>query len=214
MSFFLHSSTHEVIPKCTHPIEDSEKVVLISSSPISSQRSLSYPSVTFEPQDEDQSEPQSVVENVSDSETWNPTTVLVTSPSYTSHLHSEQNDSIDSLNSSSTSFLQTSQRRIDHRRNRSEPVKSLSTEDLHSSISNNARDEDRRKSSTKLKQIADEKTPPSSTTISRKKKAWYNVSEICRHGLYTSTFSCNASMSQSLCKRMLSFFVLSHSNGQ
>ncbi|CAF4706239.1 unnamed protein product, partial [Rotaria magnacalcarata] len=47
--------------------------------------------------------------------------VVVTSPSFNSDLSLEQNDSINQLNPSSSSFLQTKQRRIDHRRNKSEP---------------------------------------------------------------------------------------------
>ena len=119
-------------------------------------------------------------------ENENATTVIVTSPSINSNLGSEQNDSLETLDSSSLSYLQTKQRRIDHRRNKSEPFKSLSTEDLpslttnESSISNNnAKDELRRKSTPKTKQILDEKSSPVST--SKKKKAWYNVREKPTH---------------------------------
>jgi len=104
--------------------------------------------------------------------------VVVTSPSFNSDLSSEQNDSIPS---SSSSFLHTKQHQINHRRNKSEPFKSASTEDLTSTINNdeslnyNARDEIRRKSSIKIKRTLEEKSPPSSTTTTRKKKAWYTV---------------------------------------
>ena len=108
--------------------------------------------------------------------------VVVTSPSFTSDLPFEKNDLIDQLTPSTSSYLQTKQqRRIDHRRNRSEPVKSASTEDLpstiniDSSLSNNANQSIRRKSSTKIKPIQEEK-PFLSATTTRKKKAWYNVS--------------------------------------
>lgn len=113
----------------------------------------------------------------------NTTTVIITSPSINSNLGSEYNDSFETLDTQSVPYLQTKQRRIDHRRNKSEPFKSMSTEDLpslttnESSISNNnAKNETRRKSSTKAKQNLDEKSSPVSTT-SKKKKAWYNVRE-------------------------------------
>jgi hypothetical protein len=97
-------------------------------------------------------------------------TVIITSPSF----DFEQNDSIDS---SSTVFLQAN-----YRRNKSDPYKSNSTDNLLSStindlsMSNNAHNETRRKSSRKIKQIIEEKKPSSSSTAARKKKAWYNVS--------------------------------------
>jgi hypothetical protein len=141
-------------------------------SSTNSQKSLNSPTVIIESFNEDQNDP---IENISDDEVSSPKTVIVTSPSLNSDLIFEQNDSIDP---SSTVFLQA-----DYRRNRSEPFKSNSTEDLSSinndsSISNNARDEPRRKSSIKIKQIIEEKTPPTFSTASRKKKAWYNVSKI------------------------------------
>ena len=191
---------------------------------LNNQRSHSTPSVTLEPLDEGHPDPPSTVENLSDDERPNPTTVIITSPSSNFDFSSEQNDSLES---SEASFLQTNIRRIDHRRNRSEPVKSNSTEDLlsstntDSSISNNAHNETRRKSSTKTKQIIEEKSPPSSVTTSRKKKAWYNVSALyccylcVLHALELYIyiyFSFNASMSQLLCKRMITFFVLLHAS--
>ena len=155
--FFSNSSTPEL-----NPTEDS--IELAPIPPYTSQRSHSSPSVTYESLTEDHSDPQSVIENLSEEEVSNPATIIITSPSF----QSDQTDSIESLNSP----LEHHHRRIDHRRNRSEPVKSLSNEDLHSStnldssLSNNAREEPRRKSS-------NEKI----LTTTRKKKAWYNVSE-------------------------------------
>ncbi len=146
---------------------------------------------------------QTTVECSPNTECSNPTMVVVTSPSFNSDLSSEQNDSIDQLNPSSLSFLQTKHRRIHHRRNKSEPVKSLSTEDLSSTtlldlslpvttnnespLTNNATNQTRKRSSTKLnsnnispsiisKQIVQEKSSSSSTATTRKKKPWYNVS--------------------------------------
>jgi hypothetical protein len=136
--------------------------------------------------------------------------VVVTSPSFNSDLSSEQNDSIDDINPSSLSFLQTKQRRIDHRRNKSEPVIIATLEDLpttlessststtsnESAMSSNHSFDHKIKSSTKThsssihskhtiiltsSQISDK----SSST--KKKKPWYNVSNI---------FFLNASMSQ------------------
>lgn len=162
--FFSYSSSPEL-----NPTEDSTELTPIP--PYTSQRSHSSPSVTVDSLTEDHSDPQSVIENLSEEEVSNPATIIITSPSF----QSEQTDSIESLNSPPEHH----QRRIDHRRNKSEPVKSLSNEDLHSStnldssLSNNARDELRRKSSIKIKPNLDEKT----LTTTRKKKAWYNVSD-------------------------------------
>jgi hypothetical protein len=171
--FFCYSLTPELEPIPDNSTEDYEQVTLIPP-PLStnSQRSLNSPTVIIESFNEDQNDP---IENISDDEVSSPKTVIVTSPSLNSDLIFEQNDSIDP---SSTVFLQA-----DYRRNRSEPFKSNSTEDLSSinndsSISNNARDAPRRKSSIKIKQIIEEKTPPTFSTASRKKKAWYNVSKI------------------------------------
>jgi hypothetical protein len=171
--FFCYSLTPELEPIPDNSTEDYEQVTLIPP-PLStnSQRSLNSPTVIIESFNEDQNDP---IENISDDEISSPKTVIVTSPSLNSDLISEQNDSIDPY---STVFLQA-----DYRRNRSKPFKSNSTEDLSSinndsSISNNARDEPRRKSSIKIKQIIEEKTPPTFLTASRKKKAWYNVSKI------------------------------------
>jgi hypothetical protein len=159
-------------------------VPLISSAlPENIHRSNSFSSDTPDTSIDDPSNTQTAVESLSNSESSNPTMVVVTSPSFNSDLSSEQNDSINQLTSSSSSHLQTKQHRSDHRRNKSEPFKSASTEDLPSTTNtdspldnNNSRDENRRKSSTKIKQIIEEKTPPSSSSISRKKKVWYNVS--------------------------------------
>ncbi len=114
------------------------------------------------------------------------------------------NESTDKVNLSSLSFLQTKQRRIDHRRNKSEPVIRASLEDLpslnvnpiailessststtsnESAISSNASFDNKRKSSkiknispsTILKQTQDKSSSSSST---KKKKSWYNVSVI------------------------------------
>lgn len=139
--FFFHSSSPELDP--TSDDLPDNNIELPSIPSYHSQRSHSSPSVTCE----DHSDPQSVIENFSDDESTNPRTVFRSSPSN----NSEQNDSIESLNSS----LPVKQPRIDHRRNKSEPVKSLSNDDLKSPH-------------------LDEKT---SLTSSRKKKAWYNVSQ-------------------------------------
>jgi hypothetical protein len=171
--FLCYSLTPELEPIPDNSTEDYEQVTLIPPpSSTNSQKSLNSPTVIIESFNEDQNDP---IENISDDEVSSPKTVIVTSPSLNSDLIFEQNDSIDP---SSTVFLQA-----DYRRNRSEPFKSNSTEDLSSinndsSISNNARDAPRRKSSIKIKQIIEEKTPPTFSTASRKKKAWYNVSKI------------------------------------
>jgi hypothetical protein len=198
---------------------------IFSSSPVNIQRSNSFSSDTPDTLNEDPSDTQTTVECLSNSEPSKSTMVVVTSPSFNSDLSSEQNDSIDP---SSLSFLQTNQRRIDHRRNKSEPFKSASTEDLpsitnnDSLLSNNARDDIRRKSSTKIKQIIPEKSSLSSTT-SRKKKLWYNVSLIyCLvfivqfiydylyiiYILPIFVFFFNASMTQSLCEIVITFLFL------
>ncbi len=138
---------------------------------------------------------ETIDENTSNSQTdvdclpkTESTMFIVTSPSITSELSAEQNDSIDPSNASSLLFLQTrQQRQTNHRRIKSEPVKSASTEDLPSIINNhNSIIEPRRKSSIKIpsnnnspstiiKQISQDKSS-SSTTSTRKKKPWYNVS--------------------------------------
>jgi hypothetical protein len=182
-NFFVYSSSTEPTLICQNPIEESEQVASLPPlSLVNTQRSSSFSSDPLEVVNENLSDTQTAVESLSNSEPSNPTMVVITSPSFNSDLSSEQNDSIDSLNPSSTSFLQTKQRRITHRRNKSEPFKSASAEDLSSTtnndspLSNNAKDEIRRKSSTKMKPITQDKSPPSLTI--RKKKAWYNVSGI------------------------------------
>ncbi len=138
--------------------------------------SNSFSSDILDTPNEEPSDPSTTIECLSNSESSNPTMVVVTSPSFNSDLSSEQNDSID--------HTKQQQRQINHRRNKSEPFKSASTEDLTSTINNdeslsyNKRDEIRRKSSIKIKQVMEEKSPPSSTTITRRKKVWYNVSVI------------------------------------
>ncbi|CAF3759864.1 unnamed protein product [Rotaria sordida] len=189
------------------PIEDSDQVILTSISlPPDLQRTKSLSSDTIDILNEKSSNVQTAsnVQHLSNSESSHRTKFVVTSPS-NSDLSSEQNDSIDQLNSSSLSFLQTKHRRIDHRRNKSEPIKSASTENISSTIalelsststtsnesplSNNAKNQNRRKSSTKInsnnissiktiKSITQEKSSPSSTTTARKKKPWYNVNKI------------------------------------
>lgn len=155
---------------------------MTSKSSVNTERSNSFSSDSVETSNDDPSDTPTLLENRSNSEPFNSTMVVVTSPSFNSDLSSEQNDSIDQLNSSSSSssFLQTQQRRINHRRNKSEPFKSISNEDLSSTTSNDIKDEIRRKSSSsKSKHLVQEKTPPSSTITTRKKKAWYNVSTLC-----------------------------------
>lgn len=174
---FFDSSSPELNPQSEDSTEkNNNNIESTTIPPYHSQRSHSSPSVTYESFNDDHSDPQSVIENLSDEETSsNLRTVNIPSPSN----HSEQDDSVESLNSSSNSSLPSKQHRIDHRRNKSEPVKSLSNEDLlDSSLSNNACDENHRKSSIKILSNPDEKIPLSSSlSTSRKKKAWYNVSE-------------------------------------
>jgi hypothetical protein len=181
-NFFLNSLSPEIsspIPQT--PIEESNLVTLISVSSFADvQQSNSFPSDII---DENPSNTPTAAECLPNNE---PTMFIVTSPSINSDLSSEQNDAIKQLSPSSFSFLQTKQRPINHRRNKSEPVKSASTEDLPSTTnSENLINEPRRKSSTKLpsnntspstiiKQISQEK----SSATSRKKKSWYNVSAI------------------------------------
>jgi hypothetical protein len=112
------------------------------------------------------------------------------------------NESTDKVNLSSLSFLQTKQRRINHRRNKSEPVirpnleelstinsnprttiailesSSTSTTSNESAISSNASQDNKRKSS-KIKNISpltNLKEITEKSSSSKKKKPWYNVS--------------------------------------
>jgi hypothetical protein len=140
--------------------------------PSNTQRSNSFSSDTLDTPNEESSDPSTTVECLSNTSSFNPAMVVVTSPSFNSDLSSEQNGSNNQL------FLDAKH----HRRNKSEPFKSASTENLSStnddndsSLSYNPKDEIRRKSSTKIKLIIQEKSPSSSTTTARKKKAWYNV---------------------------------------
>ncbi|CAM4955135.1 unnamed protein product [Rotaria socialis] len=197
------SSSSEISPIPQTPIEENDQVILISSSLLTdTQRSNSLTIDKIGTLNEESSniETVPVVECLSNTEIANAKMVVVTSPSFNSDLSLEQNDSINQLNPSSSSFLETKQRRIDHRRNKSEPFKCTSTEDIpsaielelssasttsnESQISNNSLNQIRRKSSTKtdsnnipslktVKQIAQEKSSPSAIT-SRKKKPWYN----------------------------------------
>ncbi|CAF2070555.1 unnamed protein product [Rotaria magnacalcarata] len=197
------SSSSEISPIPQTPIEENDQVILISSSLLTdTQRSNSLTIDTIDTLNEEPSDIETVpvVECLSNTEIGNAKMVVVTSPSFNSDLSLEQNDSINQLNPSSSSFLQTKQRRIDHRRNKSEPFKCTSTEDISSAIelelsststtsnesqiSNNSLNQIRRKSSTKadsnnisslktVKQITQEKSSPSTVT-SRKKKLWYN----------------------------------------
>ncbi|CAF4262233.1 unnamed protein product [Rotaria socialis] len=198
------SSSSEISPIPQTPIEENDQVILISSSLLTdTQRSNSLTIDKIGTLNEESSniETVPVVECLSNTEIANAKMVVVTSPSFNSDLSLEQNDSINQLNPSSSSFLETKQRRIDHRRNKSEPFKCTSTEDIpsaielelssasttsnESQISNNSLNQIRRKSSTKtdsnnipslktVKQIAQEKSSPSAIT-SRKKKPWYNL---------------------------------------
>ncbi|CAF2680951.1 unnamed protein product [Rotaria sp. Silwood2] len=200
------SSPSEFSPIAQSPIEESDQVILTSVSLAADmQRSNSFPSDTIDILNEKSSNIQTAttVECLPNSESSNTTKVLITSPSFNSELSLEQNDSIDQLNSSSISLLRTKNRRIDHRRNKSEPFKSASTDDIPSTtilelsststtsnespLSNNAKNQTRRKLLTKdnsnnisslknEKSITQEKS--SSSTTSRKKKPWYNVSKL------------------------------------
>ncbi|CAF4709657.1 unnamed protein product [Rotaria sp. Silwood1] len=197
-----HNAPTDFSPIPQSPIEESDQVILTSISlPAEAQRSNSFLSDSIDILNEKSSNIQtvSIEQCLSNNESSNQTTkVVVTSPSFHSDLSLEQNDSIDPLNSSSLSFLQTKQRRIDHRRNKSEPFKSASTEDIPSTtvlelsstsnespLSNNTNNQTRRKlltndssnniSSLKtIKSITQEKSSSSSSTP-RKKKPWYNV---------------------------------------
>jgi hypothetical protein len=168
-------------------------VILTSVSfPVDTLRSNSVPSDTTDTNSEKSFKTQTVLEHYPNDDSYNTTMVVVTSPSFNSDLSSEQNDSIDDINPSSLSFLHTKQRRIDHRRNKSEPVTSANLEDAPSTpilelslnsttsndspLSNNTSNESKRKSSANAKQITQEKSSPSTTTATRKKKPWYNVS--------------------------------------
>ncbi|CAF1579096.1 unnamed protein product [Adineta ricciae] len=119
-------------------------------------------------------------------------------------------ESADQVNLSSLTYLQTKQRQINHRRNKSEPVilgnltelssltsypntstkamlesSSTSTTSNESALSANASFEKKKKSSNKKtspiltdnKQILNQERP-STSSITKKKKPWYNVSEI------------------------------------
>lgn len=113
------------------PIEECDSVILTSTSLITDTQQ-SNPTDEFT---EKSSAYQTItnLECLSTSANCNTKTVLVTSPSNNSDISLEQNDSIGQSNSSSSSsFLQTKQCRIDHRRNKSEPFRSASTEDLSS----------------------------------------------------------------------------------
>ncbi|CAF1320501.1 unnamed protein product [Adineta steineri] len=193
----LSSSSPEISPIVENLSEESDNVTLLSSSSsvlVDTQQSNNLSSDSINISSDDKSfNDQTSVGYLPNTDSSNSTMVIVTSPSFTSDLLSEQNDSIDQLNSSSLSFLQTKQRRIDHRRNKSEPIKSASTEDLASStildLSSNNESSIGKKSSVKLtpnnssplatsKQLTLEKVSSQSSTTSRKKKPWYNVSII------------------------------------
>ncbi|CAF1637880.1 unnamed protein product [Adineta ricciae] len=165
----LSTTPPEISPIPESPSEESNHVKLISSISISpdTQRSNSFPSDLTDTNDNNETRPSS--------DSANSTLFVVTSPSFNSDLSSEQNDDVNQLDSSSVSYLQSKQRRIDHRRNRSEPVKSQSTEDLSSnSVINN--DSSNNNTPTEIRKKSTAVTTPSSSLSSRKKKAWYNVS--------------------------------------
>ncbi len=112
-------------------------------------------------------------------------------------MSSELNESTDEVNLSSLSYLESKQRRIDHRRNKSEPVILANLEDLNSTklilessststtsnesaISHKSSLNKKKSSKIKtnsplinLKQIEHKSSISSST---KKKKSWYNVS--------------------------------------
>jgi hypothetical protein len=77
------------------------------------------------------------VGNVPSNEMSSMNMILLTSPSNSNEMSFEQNNSLlnestDEVNLSSLSFLQTKQRRINHRRNKSEPVIIANLEELPS----------------------------------------------------------------------------------
>ncbi|CAF1638120.1 unnamed protein product [Adineta ricciae] len=165
----LSTSPPEISPIPESPSEESNHVKLISSTsiPFDTQRCNSSPSNLTDTNNNTETFPSS--------DSANSTLFVVTSPSFNSDLSSEQNDDVNQLDSSSVSYLQSKQRRIDHRRNRSEPVKSQSTEDLSSnSVINN--DSSNNNTPTEIRKKSTAATTPSSSSSSRKKKAWYNVS--------------------------------------
>jgi hypothetical protein len=132
---------------------------------------------------------------------------IVTHPLYNDEMLSSQtnsllNESKDKVNLSSLSFLQTKQRRIDHRRNKSEPLIRASLEDLssinsiertilessststtsnESAMSSNASYDIKRKSSkiqssSSSRILKQTQIKSSSSSTTKKKKPWYNVS--------------------------------------
>ncbi|CAF0830486.1 unnamed protein product [Adineta steineri] len=198
-----------------YPIDESNQKTLISSSitlPSGPQQNnlSSNLSGTIDSFNNKTSTTQTAVGNVPSNEMSSMAMVLVTSPSYNDDISFEQNNSLlnestDKVNLSSLSFLQTKQRQINHRRNKSEPVilgnleelssslipnpttslllesSSTSTTSNESAMSNNTSFENKRKSSSKnlspstnIKQTTNGERPSSSTT--KKKKPWYNVS--------------------------------------
>jgi hypothetical protein len=106
------------------------------------------------------------------------------------------NESTDKVNLSSLSFIQTKQRRINHRRNKSEPVITASLQDLslistrktilessststtsnESAISTNASFQNKRKYSKNSPSIIVKQSQQKSSSTTKKKKSWYNVS--------------------------------------
>ena len=127
------------------------------------------------------------------------TMLMITSPSFNDENPNLLNESTDKVNLSSLSFLQTKQRRIDHRRNKSEPVINANLEDLNShlessststtsnesAMSSNHSFENKRKSSVKSnspsissKQTINANSSQNSdkSSSTKKKKPWYNVS--------------------------------------
>ncbi|UJR07616.1 hypothetical protein I4U23_011905 [Adineta vaga] len=176
----LSTSSLEVSPIPESPSDESNPVTLLSSTllPLDTQRSNSFPSDAIDTNNGTYSDSHTPIEPLPCSESVSQTLVVVTSPSFNSDLASEQNDSIDQLYSSSLSYLQTKQRRIDHRRNKSEPVKSPSTEDLSSTNVNN-NDSSTNNTPSEIRKKSNVATTPSSlSSSSRKKKAWYNVSMV------------------------------------
>ncbi|UJR38575.1 hypothetical protein I4U23_031241 [Adineta vaga] len=147
----------------------------------------------------------STVGNVPNNEISSMTMLMISSPSYNDNLSSEQrtsllNESSDEVNLSSLLYLQSKQRQINHRRNKSEPViignldklstktilesSSTSTTSNESALSGNASSGKKRKSSTKktspninnnkqellTSQLQDRLSSSSSTTTTTKKK--------------------------------------------
>ncbi|CAF0935310.1 unnamed protein product [Rotaria sordida] len=194
--------------ECSPPKEESSQVALISSSitlpvglrqqlnNISSQTcntSSNISGTTYYFNETNSSDKQTDIVNLPNNESSNIKMFVVSSPSHSDDISFEENKSIlnestDKVNLSSLSYLQTKHRKIDHRRNKSEPVinanlvdlssinsyprttilesSSTSTTSNESAITNNSSYEKKRKSSKKV----------NSPSINMKKRNENNIS--------------------------------------